>query len=87
MRNAHGMYHLSILGVIINALLTTTIITILIHNHHGTIERCWQVHLIPSINPDGNEACSRHNANDEDLNRFLLLHPVNGTLPFFRLNL
>jgi len=28
-----------------------------------------EVHLIPSINPDGNEACSRHNANDEDLNR------------------
>jgi len=28
-----------------------------------------EVHLLPSLNPDGNEVCTRHNANDEDLNR------------------
>lgn len=27
------------------------------------------IHLLPSVNPDGNAADSRHNANDEDLNR------------------
>ena len=27
------------------------------------------IHLLPSVNPDGNAAESRHNANDEDLNR------------------
>jgi len=27
------------------------------------------IHLMPSVNPDGNAADSRHNANDEDLNR------------------
>ena len=27
------------------------------------------IHLLPSVNPDGNAAETRHNANDEDLNR------------------
>jgi len=27
------------------------------------------IHLLPSVNPDGNAADSRHNVNDEDLNR------------------
>ena len=27
------------------------------------------IHLLPSVNPDGNAADTRHNTNDEDLNR------------------
>ena len=27
------------------------------------------IHLLPSVNPDGNVVETRHNANDEDLNR------------------